>query len=62
LYIVTLKTVQSGPVDAVTGDAKYTLSEEKLLKKFHGSSKDEASKDLKFDAKLLVRSASSLTN
>lgn len=55
LYIATLKTVQSGPIDAVTGDAKYTLSEEKLLKKYHGQKKDEDSKDLKFDAKTLVR-------
>lgn len=51
LYIATQKTVQSGPIDALTGDAKYTLAEEKLLKKFQ----DDGSKDLKFDAKTLVK-------
>lgn len=51
--MATQKTMESGPIDAVTNDAKYTLSEEKLLKNW--SSQEGDSEDLKFEAKLLVR-------
>jgi hypothetical protein len=44
--------MESGPIDAILGDAKYTLYEEKLLKKW--SSTEEGKQDLKFEAKTLV--------
>jgi hypothetical protein len=54
LYMATQKTMESGPIDAVTGDAKYTLSEEKLLKKWSSSMDEDNDQDLKFEAKTLV--------
>jgi hypothetical protein len=52
--MATQKTMESGPIDAVTGDAKYTLSEEKLLKKWSSSMDEDNDQDLKFEAKTLV--------
>ncbi|XP_053377531.1 plexin-B-like isoform X2 [Mercenaria mercenaria] len=54
LYMATQKTMESGPIDAVTGDAKYTLSEEKLLKKWSSSVEEDDNHDLKFEAKTLT--------
>ncbi|XP_060561912.1 plexin-B1-like isoform X2 [Ruditapes philippinarum] len=54
LYMATQKTMESGPIDAVTGDAKYTLSEEKLLKKWSSSMDEDNDQDLKFEAKTLT--------
>ncbi|XP_052781274.1 plexin-A1-like isoform X1 [Mya arenaria] len=54
LYIATRKTMEAGPIDALTNDAKYTLSEEKLLRKYQGSATDEETTDVKFEAKALT--------
>ncbi|XP_052781269.1 plexin-B2-like [Mya arenaria] len=54
LYIATRKTMESGPIDSFTNDAKYTLSEEKLLRKYQGSATDEETTDVKFEAKVLT--------
>jgi len=45
LYRAMKLHVEKGPVDCMTGDARYTLSEDKLLRD-------------KVDAKLLVRHSS----
>ncbi|XP_052781258.1 plexin-B-like isoform X2 [Mya arenaria] len=54
LYTATRKAMESGPIDALTNDAKYTLSEEKLLRKYQGSATDEETTDVKFEAKALT--------
>ncbi|XP_052813146.1 plexin-A2-like [Mya arenaria] len=46
--------MEAGPIDALTNDAKYTLSEEKLLRKYQGSATDEETTDVKFEAKALT--------
>ena len=45
--------MEAGPIDAITNDAKYTLSEEKLLKKYSQHSK-QGSNEPTFEAKCLV--------
>ena len=45
--------MEAGPIDAVTKDAKYTLSEEKLLKKYSQQVR-EGSNEPRFEAKCLV--------
>ena len=52
LYMAMLKTIESGPIDAVTYDAKYTLCEEKLLKRWDTTEAENT--DVKFEAKPLV--------
>ena len=45
--------MEAGPIDAITNDAKYTLSEEKLLKKYNQQAK-QGSDEPAFEAKCLV--------
>ena len=45
--------MEAGPIDAITNDAKYTLSEEKLLKKYSQHSR-QSSDEPTFEAKCLV--------
>lgn len=52
LYMVMQFTIESGPIDAITQDAKYTLCEEKLLKKWDTTEGENA--DVKIEAKPLT--------
>jgi len=46
--------MESGPIDYITNDAKYTLSEEKLLRRYQDAKDDKTKDDVKFEAKTLV--------
>ncbi|XP_052260746.1 plexin-B1-like [Dreissena polymorpha] len=54
LYMATRKTIESGPIDDLTNDSKYTLTEEKLLTKFEGCEAAHGSQDVRFHAETLT--------